>query len=75
MSIIRLTYAETYSILGISKTWSDYENGEIFQHFGHTEQFMVSDVESGKIVSPEVVGDNDCGHGALSGVLKVHRAF
>ena len=22
-----------------------YENGEIFQHFGHTEQFKVYDVE------------------------------
>ena len=26
-----------------------YENGEIFQHFGHTEQFKVYDVENGKI--------------------------
>ena len=22
-----------------------YENGEIFQHFGHTEQFKIYDVE------------------------------
>ena len=27
-----------------------YENGEVFQHFGHTEQFKVYDVEDGKIV-------------------------
>ena len=29
-----------------------YENGEIFQHFGHTEQFKLYDVENGKIVAP-----------------------
>ena len=28
-----------------------YENGEIFQHFGHTEQFKLYDIEDGKIVS------------------------
>lgn len=27
-----------------------YENGEIFQHFGHTEQFKLYDVEDGKII-------------------------
>ena len=46
-----------------------YENGEIFQHFGHTEQFKVYDVENGKIVSAEVVDTNGSGHGALAGVL------
>ena len=25
-----------------------YENGQIFQHFGHTEQFKVYEVEDGK---------------------------
>ena len=46
-----------------------YENGQIFQHFGHTEQFKVYDVEDGKVVSSEVVGTNGSGHGALAGVL------
>ena len=46
-----------------------YENGEIFQHFGHTEQFKVYDAENGKIVSSEVVDTNGSGHGALAGVL------
>ena len=46
-----------------------YENGEIFQHFGHTEQFKVYDVENGKIVSSEVVDTNGSGHGALAGIL------
>ena len=46
-----------------------YENGQIFQHFGHTEQFKVYDVEDGKITKSEVVGTNGSGHGALAGVL------
>ena len=46
-----------------------YENGEIFQHFGHTEQFKIYDVENGKIISSEVVDTNGSGHGALAGVL------
>ena len=46
-----------------------YENGEIFQHFGHTEQFKIYDVEEGKIVSSEVIDTNGSGHGALAGLL------
>ena len=54
------------SIMRIAVT---YENGQIFQHFGHTEQFKVYDVQDGKIVSSEVVDTNGSGHGALAGVL------
>ena len=46
-----------------------YENGEIFQHFGHTEQFKLYDVENGKIIASQVVDTNGSGHGALAGVL------
>ena len=46
-----------------------YENGEIFQHFGHTQFFKVYDVEDGKIISAEVVDTNGSGHGALAGLL------
>jgi len=46
-----------------------YENGQIFQHFGHTEEFKLYDVEDGKIVSTEVVSTNGTGHGALAGIL------
>ena len=48
-----------------------YENGQIFQHFGHTEQFKVYAVEGGKILSSEVIDTNGQGHGALAGFLKV----
>ena len=47
-----------------------YENGEIFQHFGHTEQFKLYDVEAGKIVADQIVPTNGSGHGALAGFLK-----
>ena len=46
-----------------------YENGEIFGHFGHTEQFKVYTVENNKVLSSEVVDTNGSGHGALAGLL------
>ena len=46
-----------------------YSNGEIFQHFGHTEQFKVYTVDGNKILSAEVVDTNGSGHGALAGLL------
>lgn len=49
-----------------------YENGQIFQHFGHTEQFKIYEVADGKIVSEEVVDTNGSGHGALAGFLMQH---
>ena len=51
-----------------------YENGEIFQHFGHTEEFKVYNVQDGKIVASEVVNTNGQGHGALAGVLTALKA-
>ena len=47
-----------------------YENGEIFQHFGHSAQFKLYDVEDGKIVDARVVDTNGSGHGALAGFLQ-----
>lgn len=46
-----------------------YDNGNIFQHFGRTEQFKVYEVEDNKVVSSEVIGSNGVGHGALAGLL------
>ena len=46
-----------------------YDNGQVFQHFGHTEFFKVYEVKDGKVVSAEVVDTNGSGHGALAGVL------
>ena len=47
-----------------------YENGEIFQHFGHTQNFKIYEAEDGKIISSEIVSTNGSGHGALATMLK-----
>lgn len=52
------------------KIAATYENGQIFQHFGRTEQFKVYEVENGQIIKAEVIGTNGNGHGALAGFLK-----
>ena len=51
-----------------------YEDGNIFQHFGHTEQFKLYDVEDGKITGSQVIDTNGNGHGALAGFLKMAQA-
>ena len=53
----------------IMKIAVTYENGQIFQHFGHTEQFKVYDVQDGNIVSSDVIDTIGSGHGALAGFL------
>lgn len=53
----------------IMKIAVSYENGKIFQHFGHTEQFKIYEIADGKIVREEVVNTNGSGHGALAGFL------
>lgn len=46
-----------------------YENGEIFQHFGHTESFKIYETDGKNILSSEVVSTAGSGHGALAGFL------
>lgn len=50
-----------------------YENGKIFQHFGHTGQFKLYNVEGGAIVSSQVIDTNGSGHGALAGLLAAQK--
>ena len=59
---------------GIMRIAVTYENGQIFQHFGHTETFKIYDVEEGKVLHSEVVDTNGNGHGALAGVLNALNA-
>ena len=47
-----------------------YENGQVFGHFGHTEQFKIYETEGAKVISSEVVDTDGTGHGALAGFLK-----
>ena len=46
-----------------------YDNGEIFGHFGHTEQFKLYEVKDGAVEYAEVVDTCGSGHGALAGFL------
>lgn len=46
-----------------------YDNGEIFQHFGHSEQFKVYSIEEDKIAASEVIATEGQGHGALSALM------
>lgn len=49
-----------------------YENGNIFGHFGHTEQFKLYEINDGKIMSSTIVSTNGSGHGALAAFLNNH---
>ncbi len=48
-----------------------YDNGNVFGHFGRTEQFKVYDIEDGKIVSSKILDTNGEGCGALAGILNL----
>ena len=47
-----------------------YENGQVFQHFGHSKQFKLYEIGGGRVLSSEVVDTGSSGHGALAGLLK-----
>ncbi len=46
-----------------------YENGNVFQHFGHSEQFKIYDAAEGKITNQQIISAVGSGHGALAGLL------
>ena len=47
-----------------------YENREVGQHFGRTEQFKVYEVENGTVQNSRVIDTDGFGHGALAGFLR-----
>lgn len=49
-----------------------YDNGQVFQHFGHTEAFKIYEVEDDQVASSAVIQSNGIGHGALAGLLADH---
>lgn len=51
-----------------------YENGEIFQHFGHCETFKLYDAENGTVTAEQIVTAEGSGHGALAGFLQAAKA-
>ena len=46
-----------------------YEDGQVFQHFGHTSQMKVYDIAGGKIVQEQLADASGSGHSALAGFL------
>ena len=71
VTIIKITEKKTAEKMegDLMKIAVTFENGNIFQHFGHTEQFKVYDIEDGKISGTDGVSTNGNGHGALAGFL------
>lgn len=51
-----------------------YENGQVFQHFGHSEQFKFYDVKKNQITAAQITGTNGSGHRALVGFLVANDA-
>ena len=46
-----------------------YENGQVYPHFGHTEQFLLLDTANNQT---EIVPTEGAGHGALAAFLQAH---
>ena len=55
---------------GLMRIAVPYDQGEIFQHFGRTEQFKLYDIENGKVIRTQVVDTNGTGHGALAALAE-----
>ena len=51
-----------------------YENGDIYQHFGHTERFKIYDIQDGKVMDSRIIDTNGQGHGALADLLHALNA-
>lgn len=49
-----------------------YDNGQIFQHFGHTGTFKIYEISNHEITNESIVPILDSGHGALAGFLKIN---
>ncbi len=46
-----------------------FADGEVFQHFGHSENFKLYEIEAGRIASCEILDTNGSGHEALAAFL------
>ncbi|MBE6032298.1 MAG: peptidylprolyl isomerase [Clostridiales bacterium] len=46
-----------------------YSNGEVFQHFGHTETFKLYEIVDGQIISSKTVNTEGSGHDAVAKFL------
>lgn len=51
-----------------------YENGNVFQHFGHTEQIKLYEIEDNQIKSSQILDTSASGHEKLALFLQEHNA-
>ena len=51
------------------KIAATYENGQIFMHFGHTEQFKIYDIDDKNIANSQIVDTDGQGHESLAQFL------
>ena len=49
-----------------------YDNGQIYQHFGHCAQFKLYEIEEGKVASTKILDATGSGHSLLAGFLMVN---
>lgn len=50
-----------------------YDEGEVFQHFGHTESFKIYDIDDGRVKNAQIIPSNGEGHGALAILLSQNK--
>ena len=46
-----------------------YAQGLVFQHFGHSQQFKIYEIQAGEIRNEQVIDADGCGHGAMAALL------
>ena len=49
-----------------------YENGQVYQHFGHCAQFKLYEIEDGKVVASNILDAAGSGHSLLAGFLMMN---
>ncbi len=48
-----------------------FDNGEVFQHFGHAKRIKLYDVQQGAVVSSKEMATMCSGHASMASLLKV----
>ena len=51
----------------------NYDNGQVFQHFGMTKMFKIFDVENGTVTSTQMLPASGEGHGTLAVQLSENK--
>lgn len=46
-----------------------YDNENVFQHFGHSKQIKIYNIENNKIINEQIINLNENGHGAIAMLL------